>query len=86
MKNHALLIGSASFLRLWSVLGCMEKIAPARPEPRKLKEVGLASGAEAVLYEETLFEGFSSREKKYFQESVDQYWIPLPAAEGGELK
>ena len=81
MKNHALLIGSASFLRLWSVLGCMEKIAPARPEPRKLKEVGLASGAE-----ETLFEGFSSREKKYFQESVDPYWIPLPAAEGGELK
>ncbi|MCI7402942.1 MAG: hypothetical protein SOY64_00675 [Pyramidobacter sp.] len=86
MKNHALLIGSASFLRLWSVLGCMEKIVPARVGFQELKEAGLASGAEAVLYEETLVKSFSSLEKKYFQESVDPYWIPLPAVEGGELK
>lgn len=86
MKNHVLLIGSASFLRFWSVLGCMEKIVPARSGFQELKEAGLASGAEAVLYEETFAESFSLWERKYFQESVAPYWIPLPAVEGGELK
>lgn len=86
MKNHVLLIGSVSFLRLWAVLGCIEKVVSTRPGFRELKEISAIAGVEVILYEETLLENFPLLEKKYFQESVDPYWIPLPAAKGGELK
>ena len=86
MNRYAILVGSPAFLRLWSFLGCKE-YAISRPDhPEKLKKIISVenSAIRVVLYEETLLDRFSGQERKYFQESAEPCWIPLPSADGGE--
>lgn len=83
MKGPLYLVGSQAFLRFWSVLGCPGEKLTVPVAAETLRNIGNRLPAQIILYEESLTENFSLAEQKYFQESVDPWWIPLPAAEGG---
>jgi|Cm1ome_3_1110798.scaffolds.fasta_scaffold27058_2 hypothetical protein len=85
MKKHALIVGSPAFLRLWSVLGCEEKMVSESISAEDLLSWGRQSYAEVVLYEENILERFSSSQKALFLKSSAPCWIPLPSVEGKEM-
>ncbi len=84
MKDLVFLVGSPAFLRQWTVLGCPGKEVPVPAAFEALDSLGTSSQARVVLYEEKILEGLTSAQIKYFRESAEPYWIPLPPAEGGE--
>ncbi|MDY3868678.1 MAG: hypothetical protein SOZ52_04855 [Pyramidobacter sp.] len=82
MKHHALVVGSPAFLRLWAVLGCEEKMFSEFMTAQELLLWGSEAHVDIVLYEEKLFDNFSSSQKAMFQKSTAPFWIPLPSVEG----
>ena len=60
MKHHALVVGSPAFLRLWAVLGCEEKTFSEFMTAQELLLWGSEAHVDIVLYEEKLFDNFSS--------------------------